>query len=277
MRFETVILDIDGTLIDDQQRLSSDTRKAILLLADRGIRIVFCSGRMYLSAKLWVDRNLGREFPMISYNGAQIHLPCESAPFYSRGLSFENALNILTVLKEKRVYRQFYWEKRIFASAPGVWAAYYSEHSGVEVEVLEDLEGFLIQGQLNPVKILAIDEPQKIDQLQVVMKELIQGVTIFKSFPTYLDFTPEGIHKGSAIIELSKRLNFSLEKTVMLGDSENDGFGFEVVGYSVAMGNADVNLKKKASWVSEDNNHEGALLGLYHCFPDGYPNGLARI
>ncbi len=266
-----MILDIDGTLIDDEMRLSDRTKAAIQFLRKSGVIVVFCSGRMYLSMRRWVDRHFDQPFHMISYNGAQIHLAGESLPFYSRRLPFETSLEILRALKKAGSYRQYYWDERIFSSPPAKWAEHYALHSGVEVAVQQDLERLAEETRVEPVKILAIDVPDRIDRLQRAFFGKIAGASLFKSFPTYLDFMPTATNKGAAIREMAVKLNFSLEKTVMLGDSENDSFGFEVVGYPIAMGNAQSILKNRAAWVAPDNNQEGAYWALARVFPDLSP------
>ncbi|NLZ14043.1 MAG: Cof-type HAD-IIB family hydrolase [Thermotogaceae bacterium] len=269
--FEAAILDIDGTLIDDGMRFSDRTRSAIQTLSENGVTVVLCSGRMYLSMRRWAERHFDRPFHMISYNGAQIHLAGEKDPFYSRRLPFEKSLEILYTLKKAGSYRQYYWDERIFSSPPAKWAEHYALHSGVAVSVQEDLERLAEETRVEPVKILAIDIPDRIDRLQKAVVGKIAGTSVFKSFATYLDFMPGGTNKGEAIREIGLKLNFSLEKTVMLGDSENDSFGFEVVGYPIAMGNAQSILKERAAWIAPDNNREGAYWALVHAFPDLSP------
>jgi len=277
VRYEAAILDIDGTLIDDRLRLSDRTKAAIQTLADNGVTLVLCSGRMYLSMKRWVERHFERHFHMISYNGGQIHLAGEKDPFYSRRFSFETSLEILNALKKAGSYRQYYWNERIFSSPPAKWAELYALHSGVDVAVQEDLERTAEETRVEPVKILAIDTPDRVDRLQSAFAGKIAGANVFKSFETYLDFVPAGTNKGVAIREIALKLNFSLEKTVMLGDGENDSFGFEVVGYPIAMGNAQRALKDRAAWIAPDNNREGAFWALVHAFPDFFPDGSGRL
>jgi Cof subfamily protein (haloacid dehalogenase superfamily) len=267
-RFEAVILDIDGTLLDDRLNLPESVKKAIMTLRSHGVTVVFCSGRMYLSMKRWVEKYFPYSFPLISYNGAQIHLSDQTVPFYSRALSNELTLTLLDTLRKEGVYRHYYWKEQIYASSPGTWAQSYAEHSGVDVQVVDDLEALAEKCKVEPVKVLAIDHPKKIDRLQERLAGKIEKVTMFKSFATYLDFVPDHTDKGVAITEIAQKLNFSTKNTVMLGDSENDSFGFKVVGYSVAMGNAQKNLQGLSSWVAPDNNHEGAYWALLHCFPD---------
>lgn len=49
---------------------------------------------------------------------------------------------------------------------------------------------------------------------------------------------------------------------IAVGDNENDVEMLEWAGISAAMGNASEAVKKKARWVTEDNDHDGAAAFL---------------
>ena len=100
------------------------------------------------------------------------------------------------------------------------------------------------------------------------LKKFEARAEIFKSFSVYLDFIPKKTNKGIAIIETSKYFKFDLNKTLMIGDSENDIYGFKVVGFPVAMGNSSENVKRHSVFVSESNNNLGAFFALNHFFPN---------
>ena len=59
-----------------------------------------------------------------------------------------------------------------------------------------------------------------------------------------------------------KALNIDLKDTISIGDDYNDVSMFEVTGASIAMGNANEEVKKKAKYVTLTNNEEGVALVL---------------
>ena len=80
--------------------------------------------------------------------------------------------------------------------------------------------------------------------------------------PFFLDITWKGTSKGNAIKKLCKFLKIELKDSVAIGDSYNDITMFEVVGHSVAVGNAPEDIKKIVDEVTDSNNEDGVAKFL---------------
>ncbi len=63
----------------------------------------------------------------------------------------------------------------------------------------------------------------------------------------YLDVTPHGTNKGTAVAALCRRLGVAPAQLITLGDMENDVPMFRAAGFSIAMGNASDAVKRQAS------------------------------
>ena len=72
-----------------------------------------------------------------------------------------------------------------------------------------------------------------------------------------MDVHPQGYTKGTACEYLYQKLNIPKENTYAFGDGENDIEMFHLVGTSIAMGNADVEVKKHASTVTLTVDEDG--------------------
>ena len=83
-----------------------------------------------------------------------------------------------------------------------------------------------------------------------------------KEKPFFLDITCKGTSKGNAIKKLCEYLRIDLKDSVAIGDSYNDITMFEVVGHSVAMGNAPEDIKKMVDKVTDTNNEDGVAKFL---------------
>ena len=71
------------------------------------------------------------------------------------------------------------------------------------------------------------------------------------------------ISKGDALKRVVKRLKLDLERVVALGDSDVDVSMFELVGYSIAVGNASEAAKKHASRITEARYGEGFVEAVW--------------
>jgi hydroxymethylpyrimidine pyrophosphatase-like HAD family hydrolase len=87
----------------------------------------------------------------------------------------------------------------------------------------------------------------------------------FKQFhPFAYDIFAPGVNKGSAIKNYLKSNQISKNQAVAFGDGHNDYEMMASVKYSVAMGNAEAELKKIAKFVTTPVNEDG----LYNAFKD---------
>lgn len=64
MKYKMIVLDVDGTLLTDEQTISARTRATLLKVQQMGVRVVLASGRpthgvMPLARALELDKNGG--------------------------------------------------------------------------------------------------------------------------------------------------------------------------------------------------------------------------
>ena len=98
----------------------------------------------------------------------------------------------------------------------------------------------------------------KLDVLGARMRARFGGrLWIAKSLPYFLEFANAGVSKASALEFLAGRLGFARERTVTLGDGEND-LDLVAWGYGIAVENADPRVKELARWVCPPAAEEGA-------------------
>jgi hydroxymethylpyrimidine pyrophosphatase-like HAD family hydrolase len=84
-----------------------------------------------------------------------------------------------------------------------------------------------------------------------------------------LTLTAMGAHKGTALAVACADLGIGVEDVVAFGDSGNDLEMFKVAGASVAMGQADDELKSAATFVSARNDEDGVAVGIERLLATG--------
>jgi len=79
----------------------------------------------------------------------------------------------------------------------------------------------------------------------------------------------KGVDKGRGLEQVAQYYGIPLEEVCAFGDFDNDIPMFERAGTSVAMGNANANLKARATFVTATNDNDGvakAIEVLKDCF-----------
>ena len=69
--YKAVVSDLDGTLLNEEHKVSPFTKETIELLLEKGIKFYIATGRGYVGAKEIMDE-IGLKIPLITSNGARI-------------------------------------------------------------------------------------------------------------------------------------------------------------------------------------------------------------
>ena len=96
----------------------------------------------------------------------------------------------------------------------------------------------------------------------LVAKIGLDEVTYTVGHSAWLDLTPPGVSKASALESLRRQLGVYPDHTVAVGDGFNDISMLEWAGSSAAMGNAPDRVKAAADWVTGSVEEDGVLAVL---------------
>ncbi|WP_416374155.1 HAD hydrolase family protein [Mycoplasmopsis cynos] len=109
------------------------------------------------------------------------------------------------------------------------------------------------------MKILVIVSDSDLTYVHSFCDELrnIKGIYTIKSQSNVIDIMPNNCSKGEALNMLSKIQNIDLNKTIVFSDEHNDISMFNVSKYSVAMGQANLEIKNAATFITLSNNDDG--------------------
>lgn len=105
-----------------------------------------------------------------------------------------------------------------------------------------------------------------IDKIEEVgIKNQSKSLTNPKVKPTtitYYDVADKLTSKGYGVEKFCKILNINKKDAISIGDDYNDVTMFQVTGHSVAMGNANEEVKSYAKEITVTNNEEGVAIFL---------------
>ncbi len=71
MNYELIALDMDGTLLNDEKKITEKTLSYIKEAKEKGVKVVISSGRVPGGLKFY-EKTIAKEEPMICANGALI-------------------------------------------------------------------------------------------------------------------------------------------------------------------------------------------------------------
>lgn len=232
-QYRLLALDMDGTLLNDEQIITPETVKWIHKAVEAGIYVCLSTGRAFKNAYPYAQE-LGLSTPMITVNGSEVwRRPNE---LYRRSLMDPQAVGAMHALAVE--HKVWFW-------------AY-----AVEGLFREDNWDGNLEGR-EWLKFGYYTEDDEIRHRILLQLQDMGGLEITNSSPHNLEINPGGVNKATGISEVCKLLGLTMDQVVAVGDSLNDLAAIQAAGLGVAMGNAQETVKQEADAVVAGNNEDG--------------------
>lgn len=260
-----VATDVDGTLLDDDEKLSARTRSVIRAAVDAGAQFVLATGRPPRWVKPIVDQ-LGFAPMAVCANGAVIYDPSTDRIVAARTLSADALAQLAEIatrvipgagLAVERVGRSAHDAATPqFVSSPGYEHAWLNpDNTEVSVEDLLSAPA---------VKLLIRKSGARSADMAAELARHIglQGDITYSTNNGLIEIVPLGISKATGIEELASPLGIDAADVVAFGDMPNDVPMLGWAGLGVAMGNAHPDAVEAADEVTATNVEDGVAQVL---------------
>lgn len=276
--YKMIIVDLDGTLLNDAKKVSKENADLIKrAYAEKGIITVIATGRPLAYANE-ICNFYGGCFGnyIIAANGAIIKDIKNDDYIHKITFTNEEILTLRNIyLEEKADYMMLYTDKQAITEAND---STNLENSGISFsqkkEKVENIEN-VINENPNLIKLLCIVGGntfvlekiiKRVNQIDGIEASVICNYLYktekdtFKS--TYIDIGKTNCSKKNAIHILADKLGIKQEEIMVMGDGGNDVSMFQGAGLKIAMSNAEEYLKEKADYITTSNNESGVAKAI---------------
>lgn len=270
-RIQLLALDIDGTLLDPQFKISAQNLAALRAAHAAGIAIVLATGRRHDYA-LPIAEEIGVPAWLISSNGAVIR-STTGETFYSDRLPAATALKLLRHMDEFRANAVLTFDRK--------------GNNALILEGFEELNQSISRWiQMNspyiqyvsPLELALTEDPiqamfggtvarMREAQLRLSQADFLQEITILKTQYDHrdlciLDILNHACTKGNALQRWAEKHGIPREQVMAIGDNYNDLEMLEFAGLAVVMGNASEDMKQSGWKVTSSNSENGVARAL---------------
>lgn len=260
MKYELLVLDIDGTVTNSAKKVLPKTREAVIRVQKKGVKVVLASGRppegVYPIAEELELERCGGSY-ILAFNGGRI------MDFRNRKCVFGKQIPQHIPVRLWREAASFgvgvavYKEGAIVsATEPDDFMKMESKVSGLPIEVRDGFDRYL---EFPVNECLITGDPQTLESIEPLLaRQHMHEAQVFHSEPFYLEVTPKNVNKAYGLKHLLRLLDIPREKMLCCGDSYNDIAMLQFAGKGVAMANGVEEVKMIADAVTEnDNDHDG--------------------
>ena len=266
MDYQLIALDMDGTLLDSGKRVRPDVSEAVREAAAAGRDVAICSGRCPAMVEL-SRSDLGDVRYAICGSGTDLYDLAERRVLEESGLSHDCVLRAVEACADTdslfEVFHEdgFLYERDALERMPsfglGVYVSEYRA-AGTRGEDLRELicdPAFAVQ-KIN-VHFRDVSARERVREL---LADLPLGLTDFEE--ASLELSPAGVDKGTGLRALADLLGVPAQRTIAVGDADNDLPMLAAAGLAVAMGNANESVRAAADVVVADNDHDGVAEAI---------------
>lgn len=266
---------MDGTLLNSKQEVSEKNLEAIQKALNSGVEVVIATGRSYEEA-ISVLQESGLQLPIICANGAEIRTK-EGEVVKAHPLDHKIAKQAADVLNQVGIYYEIYTSEEtytvdydkgveiiidIFTTANPELSRELVEEEAQHrydkglIHIVDSYEPIL-NGEKTIYKLLVFHKDHSfLDEVEEKLKQ-IDNLEVTSSAFGNLELMNTQAQKGIALAEFVEEKGIALQDTMAVGDNYNDLSMFRVVGRSVAMGNANDDIKERCTHVTLRNDESG--------------------
>lgn len=271
-KFEGILIctDLDGTLLSSDDTVSKENLDAVEYFKSEGGIFTFITGRMPFFATS-IYNLIKPNAPFGCINGGGLYDPTEKKYLWAQELPAEaidlveyadksidgigiqiNTFEKVYFCRENSAMERF----RRITGSPNITCHYR--------EVTEPI-GKVVFGDENE---------ESIDRLKELLNShpMADRFDFIRSEKTLYEILPKNINKGSVLPKLAEHMHISMDRTVTIGDYNNDVGMLRAAKVGVAVANATAEAKKAADYITVSND-EHAIARVI----SDIENGILKI
>ena len=257
-------LDVDGTIILQDETMSPGVPAAVARVRDAGHIVTIATGRSWSSTERWVDQ-LGIIADYVVCSNGAVTMRRGASGWERWHVETFDPRHVLKLLTDRLPEAHYMVElgdgTRLYTGEVGDWT--------LEGGRLVDIDEL---GALPVSRVVVVSpEHDEDDFHRIVADTGLNEVSYAIGWTAWLDIAPQGVDKGSALARVYAELGIDGGEVLVVGDGRNDIGMFEwargIGGRAAAMGQAPDVVKDAANEVTgpvEDGGLAQVLDTLQH-------------
>ena len=254
-----MLSDIDGTLLRPDHSLSQANIDAIRQLQAAGIQCSVASSRPPRAMRQQIEA-LGIDLPTVAFNGANIINP-DGSLLKAHRIDPQAARTSLDLFAGEQVAVWVFADDQWLLVDPhGDYVEHERNTLGYDFVKVDHFDDYL--DRIDKI-VAASKDFELLKRLELRLNPLIADTArAARSQAYYLDVTALDANKGTALQTLAETLGVALTQTAAIGDAGNDVAMFLRAGLSIAMGQAEAEVKHHADHVTGSNLEDGVATAI---------------
>ena len=259
-QIKLVALDLDGTLLRSDKRLSKRAVEAIRETRRRGVRVVIASARPPRSVRE-IYEHLELDDVQVNYNGALIYDQLRRRNLYHRPLEANLVKRIVKVARRA--------DRKLVVSVE-ILDKWYTDHFDESLptetslkffpDFVGPLESFV---HIPATKLLLLAPPKRLEKVtKTIHAKFGPMIGMAVSDKHLLQIVHPRVDKGRAISKIARKYGVARQQVMAIGDAPNDRQMLKWAGLGVAVENAWPTVREAADVIVPSNDDDGVVVAL---------------
>ena len=274
--------DLDGTIIDNNNKICQKNLEAINFINSQNIPFVICTGKTY-SVYRGICRELKADYGILGNGSLLVNLKTGKT-IYENLLNKDEIIKLIEFAKSKNLHIHLYTDKQIISEKLLYldlrnYKLQEKNLSGnfLDFQIVPNLLDYIINNNLKIFNVVISSESKLNNFKNAILKELdvnilhINKTGEYKDFYInkeyeYLSILKSNTNKNIALKILCENLQFSMKDVLAIGDNLNDVDMIKNSGIGVAMQNAYCELKNVSDYITSSSVQEGGFAEAIYKF-----------
>jgi Cof subfamily protein (haloacid dehalogenase superfamily) len=255
--YKLIAIDMDGTLLNEDKKISETNFRAIQRAKNAGVKIVLATGRPLNGIKNYLQHLslTSDEDYAVVYGGAVVQNIKSEKYLANNPLEMSDWDYLFKLSKVLKVNIHMLTSNACITPKNNKYSNIEANMNDIPLIIDNQID---IEDNLEPIKIMFIDDPVILSKaIENLPDEVYEKFTVVKSAPFFLEFLNAKANKGTGVEALAQKLNIEQKEVICIGDAGNDIHMVEYAGLGVAMENAFPELKKVANYITLSNENDG--------------------
>lgn len=256
-----ISLDMDGTLLaSDHWTIPNRNIEAIRRAHDAGITVTINTGRMLEDASDFC-RRLGMPCMLIACDGTRAAdglLP-EGHVFFKREFESRDVHAVLDILLPTELKINVFEDGKVSTRYGKDRTEYHLvKRNLIKVVYGEDVVRAAADRRVIKIYVEGTDDDLSlIEAMKQKIRAELPHLQVTNSGPLNIEIISADAGKGAALAAMAKHLGLERENVMAIGDAHNDLSMLDYAYHSVAMANADDEIKRICRYVTKSNDECG--------------------
>lgn len=267
--YQLLALDLDGTLLDPESRISADNRAAVAAAVARGVTVVLASGR---APRHMRDAHtaLNLMTPVVAHNGAVVMDLANNHVVHHAPIALPTAREVLNIITRFQPKTNLHVETH-----HGPRDAWHVQELDARVALFVGKYRVAPPDSVGQIQCVLNNEPTRISKLwfrspadvmtaikQCLQVELPGQLETLAFDDVSLTVHATGVSKAAGVAWFAQQMAIPQESVLAIGDEVNDAPLLAWAGMGIAMGNATTEARAAARAVTCSNAEHGVARAI---------------